>query len=235
MEANFSQENGMYINKETYGDLITNYKEKLVIREKLPPTTPEHLKNHPRVLKLFRFISNDIILVARGLRSLFNVDLKFKDIRLIEQKYIEEIAEHQKIVIKNVLKKKFNIKVNYDKRLCDYDNGNNYGECLLQLDTGLGKTRVGCAIIGILAAISLVIVPTKHIAHQWIDELNKCIPEYKVCLYTNPKDQSTEDYDVMIIVINTAMKKDTSFFSNYSLIIIDEVHECTSTKKKNVL
>ena len=103
MEANFSQENGMYINKETYGDLITNYKKRLVIREKLPPNTPEHLKTQARTLRLYRFLSHDIVLVARGLRSLFNVDIQFKDVRVLEKKTINELAEHQKIVIKNIL------------------------------------------------------------------------------------------------------------------------------------
>ena len=96
MKANFSQENGMYINKETYGDLIINYKNRLVIREKLPANTPEHLKTQARTLRLYRFLSNDIVLVARGLRSLFNVDIQFKDVRVLEKKTINELAEHQK-------------------------------------------------------------------------------------------------------------------------------------------
>ena len=112
------------------------------------------------------------------------------------------------------------------------------GEVQLQLDTGLGKTRVGIGIMTKISAKTVVAVPTKHIAQQWIDELTKIVPELKVLLYGNQLKGLEEKFieaDVVVGVFNTLREKDSEFYKNFALMLIDEVHECTSSKNKELL
>jgi superfamily II DNA or RNA helicase len=98
------------------------------------------------------------------------------------------------------------------------------------MNTGLGKTRMGVAMIEHLMLKTLIIVPTKHIATQWVDEIAEL---FSVVIYDNNKNDI--DASVVISIINTAREKDDEFFNNFSLVILDEVHEYTSTCNKKIL
>lgn len=114
---------------------------------------------------------------------------------------------------------------------------NNKGICYLQMDTGLGKSRIGCVLVNKLQYTALVVVPTIAIGLQWIDEFNELYPNMTVGFYHNTtKVQVTPDnYDVTVIVVNTLSKKDISFINGYGIIIFDEAHEYYTTCNGKIL
>jgi hypothetical protein len=103
-----------------------------------------------------------------------------------------------------------------------------YGMLYLQMDTGLGKSRVGCAFIAKIQKKGLVVVPTQAIAEQWREEFLIMYPNLIINIYKNTqlkKKKSDIISDVDIIIINTFRNKDINFVKNYSVIILDEAHE----------
>ena len=213
--------NGLCISKDIFNSLIEKYKRrKFHIKEKLPKNTPSHIQKHPRVLKLFKNIDSDIVHIGRNVVPDLDVTYQFNKCRKFSKFDLgDNIGDHQKIVLSNIVGR---------------FSSNKGATYFCQMATGLGKTRLAIAVIGKVGATSLVIVPTKHIASQWIEEI-EFLTELKVCLYTNPKNQSTEDYDIVIAIVNTARAKDKDFYSQFALTIIDEVHENISKINKKVM
>ena len=215
---------GLHITRPEFDSLKSKYTAKTFsVKEVLPKNIPTVIQKHPRILRLYRILNSNTVQIARSMDQLLNnIEYKFEKCKKITKYDLgDDIADHQKIVLKSIVS--------------SYANVNKCGTYFCQMATGMGKSRLGIALIGKVAASTMVIVPTKHIANQWIEEMQYLVPELKVCLYSNPKDQSIENYDVMIVVINTARNKDNKFFSQFALCIIDEVHECVSKINKEVM
>lgn len=119
--------------------------------------------------------------------------------------------------------------------LLKYRYSNKNGICYLQMDTGLGKSRLGCALINELGFAALIVVPTIAIGYQWIDECKELYPDMTTLFYHNGKKYNTLKYDIVIVVVNTFCKKDTSFLDGFGIIIFDEAHEYYTTCNGKVL
>lgn len=107
------------------------------------------------------------------------------------------------------------------------------GVAYLQMDTGLGKTRLGVAIIAHLGVPTLVVVPTKSIAQQWLDECAEVAPALATALYQSkgPRQATTAGpatKDVVVVIINTFRDKTPDFLAGYGMVILDEAHEYCS-------
>lgn len=113
-----------------------------------------------------------------------------------------------------------------------------YGILYLQMDTGLGKSRVGCAFIAKVKERALIVVPTKAIAEQWWNEFTEMYPNLTINIYKNEikttiakapakprlkKEKPISDVD--IIIINTFRDKNEEFIKQYSVTVLDEAHE----------
>nr|P0C9A9.1 RecName: Full=Putative ATP-dependent RNA helicase QP509L [African swine fever virus warthog/Namibia/Wart80/1980] len=113
-----------------------------------------------------------------------------------------------------------------------------YGRFYLHLNTGLGKTRIAISIIQKLLYPTLVIVPTKAIQIQWIDELTLLLPHLRVAAYNNAackkKDMTSKEYDVIVGIINTLRKKPEQFFEPFGLVVLDEAHELHSPENYKI-
>jgi superfamily II DNA or RNA helicase len=111
----------------------------------------------------------------------------------------------------------------------------------LQMDTGLGKTRVGCAIAVMRGEPTLIVVPTDPIAEQWIDEFAESYPGIKVAIYRNTTASSKHipaspyTHDVVIVIINTFRNKTPDFMEGFGTTILDEVHELHSACNSRAL
>jgi hypothetical protein len=107
----------------------------------------------------------------------------------------------------------------------------NRGTVYMQMGTGLGKSRLGAAVLARLGWPGLVVVPTQSIGDQWIDEFKLVYPLMKVAFYHNPKKGSKKpgpspaDFDVIVVIINTFREKDPDFLEGFGTIILDEAHE----------
>lgn len=115
------------------------------------------------------------------------------------------------------------------------------GVAYLQMDTGLGKTRVGCALIARLGEPALIVVPTEAIGDQWLDEFAEILPEMKVALYHNPPKSSRKvppgprTHDAIVIIVNTFRDKKPDFMEGFGTVVLDEAHEYHSTHNSRAL
>lgn len=115
------------------------------------------------------------------------------------------------------------------------------GPAYLQMDTGLGKTRVGCGVIAARGVPALVVVPTDAIATQWVEEFSAIYPKMKVAIYRNQTKTykkvppSPTTHDAVIIIINTFRDKTPEFMDGYGTVILDEAHEYHSKSNSNAL
>lgn len=119
------------------------------------------------------------------------------------------------------------------------------GVAYLQMDTGLGKTRVGCGVIARRGEAALVVVPTDAIANQWVDEFAEIYPGMKVEVYHNPPAKRAglrskappgpQTHDVVLVIINTFRDKTPDFMEGFGTVILDEAHEYHSAHNRRAL
>lgn len=124
-----------------------------------------------------------------------------------------------------------------DSHLCEAKAKTHCAVAYLQMDTGLGKTRVAFGVVARLRVPTLVVVPTEAIALQWIEEAAEMLPGMKVAQYINARKKKAGPltHDVVIVIINTVAKKDAAFMEGYGLIVFDECHELHSPKHGHAL
>lgn len=104
-----------------------------------------------------------------------------------------------------------------------YDEGvraSGFAGCTLNLQAGQGKTFVAAAIIGRLSVRTLYVSPNVYLAEQAAKDLASCFPRAKVAVWSNKHPDVVAD--IVIVVINTAIKKSVDFFRQFGLTIFDE-------------
>lgn len=130
----------------------------------------------------------------------------------------EELYEYQQTVLNHIVE-------TYQKQETFY----------LQMATGLGKTWMGIAVIHQLRVPTLIVVPTDVIRQQWLSDLALLAPDLRATSYVNPKHVGPDQYDVVVVIVNTARKKPYDFAQDYGLVILDEAHEYCSPENRKVL
>lgn len=111
----------------------------------------------------------------------------------------------------------------------------------MQMGTGMGKSRFGMAAAARAGGPVFVVVPTKQIRFQWLDEFAEVFPGLKSAPYDNPPKGSRKvppgpaDFDVVVGIVNTVRAKAPGFFAGYATVILDEAHEYHSPKNMAVL
>jgi len=115
------------------------------------------------------------------------------------------------------------------------------GVAYVQMDTGLGKSRVGLAVIARLGEPALVVVPTEAIGEQWLEEMAEVYPELVGGFYHNAPKGSKKalpcpaTHDVVVVIVNTLRDKPPEFMEGYGVFILDEAHEYHSPCNQRVL
>lgn len=193
-------------------------------------------KGLPLVIKrAYMFIDNNIIFPRIKLSKF--IERKFIDNIIIN--YVNEPKKNKKHEILIPL-------YDYQKSILIYLLKNIFNEeniinhksiCYLQMDTGLGKTRIGCSLINNIGYSALIVVPTLSIGYQWIEECNEIYPDIKIKFYNNSlKDKPTAyNNEITIVTVNTFYKKNISFIEGYGIIIYDEAHEYYSNQFSKIL
>jgi superfamily II DNA or RNA helicase len=223
-----------------YSNFIVNCKGKkntqtilnsLTVREKPSHGKP---KGTPLIVKHGYIHQQDSIIFPRIKSHLF---LKYGIISTIKQEYINDPRTIIKYTMTSPL---YDYQDQLVKHLLDNyyttDNvKNNKSICYLQMDTGLGKTRIGCALANELGFPTLIVVPTIAIGYQWIDEANDLFPNLKTGFYHNKLDIDSSNHDLVVVVVNTFSKKDPTFIKGFGFMILDEAHEYYTKCNSNVL
>ena len=115
------------------------------------------------------------------------------------------------------------------------------GAAYVQMDTGLGKSRVGLAFIARRGEAALIVVPTDALATQYLDEMAECYPALRAAVYHNPPKGSRRaapgprTHDVVVIIVNTFRDKPPEFLEGFGAVVLDEAHEYHSVHNSRAL
>lgn len=160
-----------------------------------------------------------------------NVEIVFSSLKKIDAIQHIDLFENQNIIVDYLCKN-----VYCPERILD-----GTATCILDLRAGLGKTFVAGGLIARLKLKTLYITPRIFLAIQAVKDLKSifCSDATKPNLIIKryEKIQKTkkiqETHDIMVIVIDSALRQPMQFFAEYSMIVLDEVHTyCTEQRKK---
>ena len=107
---------------------------------------------------------------------------------------------------------------------------------ILNLRAGYGKSFCAASLIQRLKVRTLIIVPAVNLANQMCKDLNTAL-DAKIAIYKKVKATKAgsikqDEPDILIIVINTALKLPSEFFAKFSFVIFDEVQTlCTEIRR----
>jgi superfamily II DNA or RNA helicase len=115
---------------------------------------------------------------------------------------------------------------------------------VLSLHTGFGKTIMAIYLASKIKLRTIILCHRKVIIEQWVDSINKYIPEAKVCVLgekltkkaLKDRDYDETNCDFLICNVINVDKKSRDFYSSFGLLIVDEVHTiCTTSFSKSLL
>lgn len=115
------------------------------------------------------------------------------------------------------------------------------GVAYIQMEAGMGKSRFGMAVAARGRGPVFVVVPTKAIRIQWLDEFRLVFPNLRCAPYDNQPKRSNKaaalpsTHDIVVGIVNTVRVKGPGFFAGYATVILDEAHELQSPKNIEVL
>lgn len=94
---------------------------------------------------------------------------------------------------------------------------------LLQAPPGWGKTFAASALISYASLTTLIVVHTKLLFYQWIDELKKLIPNQEIGLVGDGKFNLKP---VTVCIYKSGNNNIEALRNAFSLVIVDEAHNC---------
>lgn len=150
----------------------------------------------------------------------------------VPYKWTGEFKGNQPIVVKHIMENYYN------------SNNVNIGNAglILNLEAGQGKTFVATGLIEKVKHCKvLIITHTCTILNQWYKILKSAYPNNKIGRYYGKKKESG---DIIVAVINSLMMKELyencektspyKYFAKFGFVIIDEVHEYSAEKRKQI-
>ena len=204
------------VGEDQYKKLLSS----LTVREKIHPGKP---KNIIQNIKRAYYIEDGLLFIPRIKKlKLMQIPGLFTATEILPAKIKkrfanipaqQELYPYQEAAVNHLF---FRISDNIP---CNY----------LQMDPGLGKTRVGCGLIIKIGEPAIVVAPTDAIANQWVEEFAEIYPDLKVAVYHNKCNMNSSTHDVLVIIINTFRNKTSDFLEGFGVVILDEAHEYHST------
>lgn len=92
---------------------------------------------------------------------------------------------------------------------------------IIQAACGFGKTYTGCSLIGYANVKTLVLVHTKLLFRQWIEELENQFPHSKI---GKIGDGLFELHDITVAIYKSAYNRIDKIRDHFSLVLLDECH-----------
>lgn len=232
---------GFCVKKSSVNDEILN-----IIKAKFiaTPTGYEDTVAEKEKKKFHVFYEDTSYLVLPKFCYKLNIKLD-KKITFNEKKYDEIKFTIKKISYKNK-KCKFKVtRVPYDYqqiildylmtyfKKCDKEKIPKGG--IIQLDCGAGKTVLAACLAALLGVKTLIIVPQQPIMEQWIEEFEEN-SDAKVGIIQGKKID-IEGKDIVIAMVQSLSLKeyDPNIFSDFGLVIYDEVHHLGARKFSKAL
>ena len=94
---------------------------------------------------------------------------------------------------------------------------------ILQAPCGWGKTFTGCEIIARNKTKTLILLHTKLLFRQWIEELERQIPTAKI---GRIGDGLCDIQDITVGIYKSVYNRRDELSENFSMILVDEAHLC---------
>ena len=94
---------------------------------------------------------------------------------------------------------------------------------LLQAPCGWGKTFAACNLIAEASLTTIIIVHTKLLFYQWIEELKKLIPNQEIGMIGDGKFNLKP---ITVAIYKSANNNIEAIKNEFSLVIVDEAHLC---------
>ena len=94
---------------------------------------------------------------------------------------------------------------------------------LLQAPCGWGKTFAACNLIAEASLTTLIIVHTKLLFYQWVEELKKLIPNQEIGMIGDGKFNLKP---ITVAIYKSANNNIEAIKDEFSLVIVDEAHLC---------
>lgn len=156
-----------------------------------------------------------------------------KDVLTIPIGRLDLIPEEYEVVDKRILapttfpKFKFELR---DDQLGVYDSIDD--NIIVQANPGWGKTFIGIALATKLKQKTLVVVHTKHLLHQWIEEVKKTLGIEPGII----GDKKFEiDSPIVIGLIQSIKNRITLVNKEFGTVIVDECHHVPATVFKGIV
>lgn len=165
--------------------------------------------------------------VLPSLSKLFSVDVKLPAINNINVLFTGELTESQQVVVDYIMNEKFNPE----------NIRSGCASMYLDMKAGYGKSYVLAGIIARLKLKSLIVTANTSLARQMYDDLTSCLG-CNIGMYNGStiksdgtiKGRTLTNFDVTIVIINTAIAIPNDIMDQYSFIAIDEAQDfCTGT------
>ena len=94
---------------------------------------------------------------------------------------------------------------------------------LLQADPGFGKTYCACSLVARAGITTLILVHTKLLFYQWIEELQKLVPNQEIGMIGDGKFSVKP---ITVAIYLSANNNIDKIRDEFSLLIVDEAHRC---------
>jgi hypothetical protein len=122
--------------------------------------------------------------------------------------------------------------VNILEKACLEDGGG-----ILQLGTGLGKTISSLCVLSKLKSKTIIVVNKIPLMKQWEREIKQFLPDARIGFIQGQKNIKLENTDIVIAMLQSLARVDypDSFFEDFSVCLIDEIHNTSSRVFSNVL
>ncbi len=139
----------------------------------------------------------------------------------ISPKIVGELTANQKCVLDYLINNRYTLERRAAGTAC----------AVINMKTGSGKSYLAAGLIHALKMKTLYITLTNHLKEQATDDISTLL-DCRVSAYDG--NETYFEDDVITICIDSAMKLDTSFYSHFGLVILDEIHTYCSPQRRKI-
>jgi hypothetical protein len=182
------------------------------------------------------YIKNKLYIPRFGSLFLKN---KFKNIKYVNHiipsnpinidEYLGKFAGNQEVVFNHIMNNQFSRENIFNGR----------AGLILDLAAGEGKSYLATAIINALKCRTVIVCHNSSILDQWVKLLTKMFPKLTIGQYYG---KVKKDGDIVVGIINSLVSDNLAikgvynnpreFFDSFDMMIMDEVHEYCSDKRR---
>lgn len=135
-----------------------------------------------------------------------------------------ELMDNQKLAVEGLFATCFT-----EQRLED-----GYGNGILEMAPGLGKTFTAAAVIGRLGRRALYICVGRKLQQQAAKDLSVAFPDSKIVTPEGSAECKVASGDIVVAIINSIVDLDIGWYSQFGTIIIDEIHMYCSEGRREL-